>query len=269
MSMSRHGMNIAGILTCMCHAQRCWDQGGGAAAAAAPNLAALAVLAEDFRTASAHAEAALSVQQPSSAAYVAAAAVALQVLSCINAAHAAGSEGAQLLRDSGHMIRPKLCHLQTGRRCGDSAAALPGGSGRRPRLQRGTLQPRVRVSLNAASAAAPTRKTFYQDISPSPFYQPCGSSMSISIPSASVRRGPDDIVQQSGCVTCSLAARRLKLLNEALRAFRACSARGSATPDMGPQLQVCSRVLRSAFARCGLQTHPSSTNWQVYFLGPA
>ncbi len=108
---------------------------------------------------------------------------------CITAAHAAGSVGAQLPSDSGHMIRSKLCHLHTGRRRGDSTAALPGGSGRQPRLQRGTLQPRVRASSNAAAAAARTSKKFHQA-------QTFGSKMSISTPSASVKCGPHDIVHQ-------------------------------------------------------------------------
>jgi hypothetical protein len=71
-----HGMVTLGVL----RAQVCWERGGRAAAAAAPNLAALAVLARDYSTVAAHAQVALSVRSPPPAARVAAAAVALQVL---------------------------------------------------------------------------------------------------------------------------------------------------------------------------------------------
>jgi hypothetical protein len=56
-----------------------------------------------------------------------------------------------------------------------------------------------------------------------------------------------NVVMMTLCINpfvcyCSLAARRLKLLDEALRAFKACAARAPAMPDVGPQLQVCFSV---------------------------
>ena len=103
------------------HAQRCWDQGGSAAAAAAPNLAALAVLAGDFSTAAAHTEAALSVQQPPTAAYVTAAAVALQVLSLPHHGHAKCAGGIHHLSDSA--CRTRATVLCTNTQAGDAATA--------------------------------------------------------------------------------------------------------------------------------------------------